>query len=74
MDKATSDYAELGLRALKRAAKKIAENARKSGSKIPIWRNGRIEYVIPEIDTEQVAAVDHRPAVPWPNRPTASEL
>ena len=52
MEKISDDYAALGLRALRRAAKKIAENARKDGSKIPIWRNGRIEYIIPEMDTE----------------------
>ncbi|MBW2016859.1 MAG: hypothetical protein JRH13_14860 [Deltaproteobacteria bacterium] len=74
MEKINDDYAALGLRALKRAAEKVAENARKDGSKIPIWRNGRIEYIIPEIDTEQVAAVDRRPAAPSAGRPTASEL
>ena len=74
MEKINDDYAALGLRALKRAAKKIAENARKDGSKIPIWRNGRIEYIIPEIDTEQVAAVDRRSAAPSADGPTATEL
>ena len=74
MEKISDDYAALGLRALRRAAKKIAEDARKDGSKIPIWRNGRIEYIIPEIDTEQVAAVDRRPATSSAGRPTATEL
>ena len=43
----------LGLKALQRAAAKVAENARKNNIKIPIWRNGRIEYEIPGIITEQ---------------------
>ena len=48
-------YALLGLKALQRAAVNVAENARKNGYKIPVWRNGRIEYEIPEIITEQAA-------------------
>jgi len=46
-------YASLGLKALKRAAAKVAENARKNKYKIPVWKNGHIEYEIPEIITEQ---------------------
>jgi len=38
MAKINDDYAALGLQALRRAAQKVAENARKDGSKIPIWR------------------------------------
>jgi len=41
MAKINDDYAALGLQALRRAAQKVAENARKDGSKIPIWRKGR---------------------------------
>jgi len=74
MAKINDDYAALGLQALRRAAQKVAENARKDGSKIPIWRNGRIEYIIPEIDNEQVAAVDRRPAAPSAGRPTPTEF
>ncbi len=51
-------YTILGLKALQRAAKKVAENARKNNLKISIWKNGRIEYIIPEINTEQVAEAD----------------
>ena len=51
-------YAVLGLRALRRASAKVAENARKNNYKIPIWKNGRIEYEIPEISTEQASAPD----------------
>ncbi len=46
-------YVVIGLKALKRAAIKVADDARKNNYKIPIWRNGRIEHVIPEILTEQ---------------------
>ncbi|NOR05017.1 MAG: hypothetical protein GQ575_01760 [Deltaproteobacteria bacterium] len=51
-------YALLGLKALERAALKVAENARKNKYKIPIWKNGRIEYEIPGIITEQGAQAD----------------
>jgi hypothetical protein len=44
-------YALLGLIALQRAAKKVIENARKNNLKIPVWKNGRIEYEIPRIIT-----------------------
>jgi len=46
--KKENKYAVMGLKALKRAAAKVAEDARKNNYKIPIWRNGRIEHVIPE--------------------------
>ncbi|MBU1152581.1 hypothetical protein KKB84_01220 [bacterium] len=45
-------YAIIGLKALQRAAEKVAENARKNKHKIPVWRNDRIEYEIPGITTE----------------------
>jgi len=51
-------YALLGLKALERAAAKVAENARKNKYKIPVWKNGRIEYEIPGIITEQTSAPD----------------
>ena len=51
-------YAVLGLRALKRASAKVTENARKNNYRIPIWENGRIEYEIPAISTEQTRAPD----------------
>ena len=54
-------YAIIGLRALKRAAAKVAEDARKNNYKIPIWRNGKIEYEIPEIIPEQFDLLTHVP-------------
>jgi len=44
----------MGMKALQRAALKVAEDARKNQYKIPIWRNGRIEYGIPEITSESI--------------------
>ncbi len=52
MDKHT-DYTTLGLKALQRAAAKVSENARKNNYKIPIWKNGSIEFEIPKSITEQ---------------------
>ena len=54
-------YTTLGLRALQRAAAKVAENARKTDFKIPIWENGRVEYLIPEINAEQKDREDEKP-------------
>lgn len=53
-------YSILGLKALRRAAVKVAENAKKNNYKIPIWKNGRIEYEIPQRITEQKAATKPR--------------
>ena len=46
-------YALLALKAMERAAAKVAEDARKNNYKIPVWKNGRIEYEIPGIIAEQ---------------------
>ena len=54
-------YTKLGFKALQRAAIKVAENARKNNLKIPIWENGRIEYLIPDIRTEQMDGGDEKP-------------
>ena len=51
-------YSMLGLKALQRAAAKVAEDAKKNNYKIPVWKNGRIEYEIPGIVTEQASAPD----------------
>ena len=51
-------YAVLGLQALERAAKKVAENAKKNKSKIPIWENGSIKFKIPTIITERTHSQD----------------
>lgn len=56
-----NEYAVLGFRALQRAATKVAENARKNNYKIPIWQNGRIKYLVPEINTEPMDGEDEKP-------------
>jgi len=58
--KKRNKYALIGLKALKRASAKVAENARKNKYKIPVWKNGRIEYEIPGIITEQDAQADRQ--------------
>jgi len=50
-------YAAIGLKALQRAAAKVADDARRNNYKIPIWRNGHIEYEIPEIIVDQDGSV-----------------
>ena len=53
-----NEYAVLGLQALERAAKKVAENARKNKNKIPIWENGSIKFKIPDMITERKHSSD----------------
>jgi len=51
-------HAIMALKALKRAAAKVAEDARKNKYKLPVWTNGKIEYRVPETITEPDAAPD----------------
>ena len=46
-------YAIMGLKALRRAAEKVAADARRNNYKIPVWSKGRIEYKIPDVVTEK---------------------
>lgn len=50
------NYAEMGLRAMKRAAKKVYEDARKNNLKVPIWRNNRVEHIDPAevLDADEI--------------------
>ena len=48
------DYAIMGLKALKRASRKVLERAYHDNLRVPIWRNGKIEYISKEINTEQI--------------------
>jgi hypothetical protein len=56
--KTPNPYAILGLKALKRAAIRAAENARKNNLRIPIWTNGRVEYLPQETGVEHGAPDD----------------
>ena len=51
-------YAAIALKALHRATARIAEDARKNNYKIPVWRNGHIEYKVPGIATKPNAPPD----------------
>ena len=53
-----NEYTLLGLQALERAAKKVAEKARKNKNKIPVWENGAMKFRIPSIITEPKDTVD----------------
>lgn len=48
-----NDYAEMGLRTIKRTAKKAYEDARKDNLEVPIWRNNRVEYITPQKSLEE---------------------
>ena len=64
MERQSGDYATMGLNALKRATRKALESARRNNLQVPIWKDGKIEYVTPEIDTEQLGALDRQSATP----------
>jgi hypothetical protein len=53
-------YSILGLKALQRAAIKVAEDAKKNNYKIPVWQNGKIEYKVPETITDHTGSPDIR--------------
>ncbi len=61
-----NNYTIMGLKALRRAALKVAEDARKNNYKIPVWKNGRIVYKVPEVATEQSAGGDAKNRAPQP--------
>lgn len=61
MLKNNNKYAKLGLKALKRASKKVYENAKRNKSKIPIWKNNQIEFETPPAETEQKNTPDAYP-------------
>ena len=62
MGKQNQDYATMGLKALSRAAQKAIAEAKRKNLKIPIWKDGKIEYIDPEINTEPLGAVDRHSA------------
>jgi hypothetical protein len=53
-----SKYSMLGLKAIQRAAAKVAEDAKKNNYKIPVWQNGKIEFEVPEIVTNHTDPTD----------------
>jgi hypothetical protein len=61
MKRPTEDYATMGLNALKRAARKAFERARQNNLAVPIWRDGKVEYINSEAATEQAGEVAANP-------------
>ena len=55
-----SKYSILGLKAIQRAAAKVAEDAKKNNYKIPVWQNGKIEFEVPEIVTNHTDSIDDK--------------
>jgi len=45
--KSNNQNALLALQAMKRAVAKVYEHARKNNYKLPVWKNGRVEYIMP---------------------------
>ena len=60
MRKQDKDYATMGLTALIRAAQKAKDKAKRKNLKIPIWKAGKIEYINPEINSEQLGVLDRQ--------------
>ena len=57
-------YSLLGLQALKRAKAKVAQAAKKNNYRIPVWKNDKIEYEIPEIFTEHESRAENKKEPP----------
>ena len=64
MKRKSADYAAMGLNALKRAAQKAFQRARQDNLQIPVWRNGKIEFITSELEIEQKGVPDCQPTVP----------
>ncbi|MFT4927154.1 MAG: hypothetical protein ACI8WB_003260 [Phenylobacterium sp.] len=42
-------YVEIAMKAVKRAAHKVAEKAHQENRPLPIWRDGRIVFEVPSV-------------------------
>ena len=51
--KTSSEYAEMGLRALRRAVLKVQQEAKKNNYKIAYLKDGELKVEVPEIINEQ---------------------
>ena len=40
-------YIDIAMKAAQNAAHKVAEKARKENRKLPVWKNGHIEFEVP---------------------------
>lgn len=50
----TDYYAEIGMKAAKRAAQKVIEQANRENRPIPVWKNGKVEYEVPPVPNKQM--------------------
>ena len=51
MHQSRSDYyTEIAMQAARRAAREVIQQAHKDNTPLPIWKNGRVEYSLPELD------------------------
>ncbi len=64
MEKQSENYAIMGLKALKRAFHKAMESAQRHNLKIPVWKDGKIEFIKPEIGTEPTGTLARPAAAP----------
>ncbi|MEM6405392.1 MAG: hypothetical protein AAF669_02170 [Pseudomonadota bacterium] len=52
MTQSESDYyTKIALQAARRAARQVIEQAHKNNVPIPVWKNGRVEYCLPPLDS-----------------------
>nr|VFK42928.1 MAG: hypothetical protein BECKTC1821D_GA0114238_101427 [Candidatus Kentron sp. TC]VFK42938.1 MAG: hypothetical protein BECKTC1821E_GA0114239_102221 [Candidatus Kentron sp. TC]VFK57278.1 MAG: hypothetical protein BECKTC1821F_GA0114240_101628 [Candidatus Kentron sp. TC] len=54
-------YAEIGMRAARRAARKVVEQAHRDNKPMPVWNGERVEYIIPPLPDQE-----DRPLEPLP--------
>lgn len=45
-------YAEIGMKAAQRAARKVIERANLENKPIPVWKDGKVEYEIPPLPNQ----------------------
>ncbi len=62
MGERNQDYATMGLKALSRAAHKAIAEAKRKNLKIPVWKDGKIEYINPDINAEELDALERQSA------------
>ena len=58
-----SAFAAQGLKALQEAVAEVHEESRRTGKPIPIWRDGKVVWIIPEKETPPPKAPRRRATV-----------
>ena len=54
------DFAAQGLKALQEAVSEVHEESRRTGKPIPVWRDGKVVWIIPEKATLPPRRVNSR--------------